>query len=248
MSAGLLEPIPWAFTDAPGVLLWSWVTEHFVARISGTEVGAAGDGASAETLPGHAGRRFVRSYSWDVSDRMRTNQGLPRLLVEGVAETFTDAETMVRENVGKLYDPRLGYRRFAGPLAFTFTLSTGERMDVSSYIGTRCAVTVLMPDRSERTVTGDFDVHHFGWRISTPERVLEIVPEHVLRLSNRSEAAERATAITHKDSYSGIGRIYREDPRPGCTGRAGFSVGTVDHAGAPRCPLHEEGLPDHLLR
>ena len=48
-------------------------------------------------------------------------------------------------------------------------------------------------------------------------------------------------------TYSGIGRIYREDPRAGCTGRPGFAAGTVDHAGAPRCPLHEEGLPEHLL-
>ena len=43
-------------------------------------------------------------------------------------------------------------------------------------------------------------------------------------------AAERATEIVRGDLYSGIGRMYREDPRPGCTGRAGFMVGTVDHA------------------
>jgi hypothetical protein len=239
VSARLADPIPWTFTDSPGILLWTWVTEHFAARITGTEVDNEDD---------PEGRRLIRSYSWDVSDLMRTNQGLPRLLVEGTSGTFEDAEASVREHVGKLYDPRLGYRRFAGPLAFTFTLSTGDRVDVSEYVGTRCAVTVLMPDRAERTVSGDLEVTHYKWRRSTPEQVLEIIPEHVVRITNRSEVAERATAIMRNDSYSGIGRIYQEEPRRGCTGRPGYTVGTVDHAGADRCPIHEAGLPDQLLR
>lgn len=239
MTTGLAQPIPWTFTDSPGILLWTWKTDHFVARVTGTEVDNEDD---------PAGRRIIRSYQWDVSDLMRMNQGLPRLLVEGTATSFEDAEAAVREHVGKLYDPRLGYRSYAGPLAFTFTLSTGERVDVSEYLGTSCAVTVLMPDRTERTVTGDLDVSHYKWRLSSPEQVLEIVPEHVVRITNRSEIAERATAITRNDSYSGIGRIYNEEPKRGCTGRPGFTVGTVDHAGAPRCPIHETGLPDQMLR
>lgn len=235
----LAEPIPWTFTDSPGILLWTWLTEHFAARVTGSEVDNEDD---------PDGRRIIRSYHWDVSDLMRTNQGLPRLLVEGTCESFEQAEILVREHVGKLYDPRLGYRRYSGALAFTFALSTGERVDVSEYVGTACSVTVLMPDRSERTVTGDLDVIHYKWRLSTPEQVLEIVPEHVVKITNRSEIAERATAITRMDSYSGIGRIYNEEPRRGCTGRPGFTMGTVDHAGAPRCPIHEVGLPEHMLR
>lgn len=255
MSTDLVEPIPWVFTDSPGVLMWTWLTDHFVVRITGTEV--AGDGAGVEPPPQPhattddrqgADRRVVRSYAWEVSDLIRTHQGLPRLLVEGVADDFADAERLVREHVGKLYDPRLGYRRFSGPLAFTFMLSTGESIDVSAFIGTHCSVTVLMPDRRERTVTGDFDVVNYRWRLSSPHEILDVVPEHVVRISNRSDAAERAAEITRLDSYSGIGRIYREDPRPGCTGRPGFEAGTVDHAGVARCPLHEEGLPQHLLQ
>lgn len=237
MSSGLTEPIPWSFTDEPGILQWTWVTEHFVARISGAEVDDAG-----------TGRRLVRTYNWEICDLIRRHQGVPRLLIDGSSPSFDEAELLVREHVGKLYDSRLGYRRFAGPLAFTFTLSTGERVDVSEYIGTRCSVTVLMSDRSERTVTGDLDVSHYKWRLTSPEQVLEILPDHVLRISNRSGVAERATEITRNATYSGVGRLYQEDPRPGCTGRPGFGAGTVDHAGAPRCPLHEVGLPDHLLR
>lgn len=239
MSGGLAEPVPWTFTDSPGILLWTWITDHFVARITGTEV---------ENEDDPDGRRIIRSYHWDLSDKIRTNQGLPRLLIDGSAPSFEEAESLVREHVGKCYDPRLGYRKFAGPLAFTFALSTGERLDVTQYIGTRCAVTVLMPDATEKTVTGDFDVANYKWRLTSPEHVLEIIPEHVVRITNRSEAAERATAITRNDSYSGIGRIYTEEPKPGCTGVPGFMMGTVDHAGAPRCPIHEVGVPDHLLR
>ena len=247
MSTGLLEPIPWSYTDTPGVLQWTWVTEHFTASITGAEAVDV-DAAFTEGLDEQARRRLVRSFSWDVSDLMRTHQGLPRLLVEGVAGSFDEAESTVREHVGKLYDSRLGYARYSGPLAFTFTLSNGKRVNVSKFMGTRCSVTVLMPDRSEQTVTGDFDVQHYAWRLRTADQMLEIVPEHVLSITNRSEAATRASAITRPDSYSGIGRIYREDPKPGCTGRPGFSMGTVDHAGCPQCPLHEEGLPEYLLK
>lgn len=239
MSTGLAEPVPWTFTDSPGVLLWTWITEHFVARITGTEVDNGDD-------PNE--RRIIRSYAWDLSDKMRTNQGMPRLLIEGNAPSFEEAEALVREHVGKCYDPRLGYRSFAGALTFTFTLSTGERVDVAEYIGTRCSVTVLLPDRTERTVSGTFDVNGYRWRLTSPEEIFEILPEHVVRIANRSEAAERATAITRNDSYSGIGRIYQEEPKAGCTGQPGFMLGTVDHAGAPRCPIHELGVPDHLLR
>ena len=239
MTSGMAEPVPWTFTDAPGVLLWTWRTDHFVCRITGTEV---------ENEDEPDGRRIIRSYSWEVFDLMRTQQGLPRMLVEGSGSSFEEAETRVREHVGKCYDPRLGYRRYAGALAFTFTLSTGESIDVSEYVGTRCAVTVQMPDGSQRTVTGDLVVDHYKWRLSTPQQVMDILPGHVVRITNRSEVAERATAVTRNDSYSGIGRMYKEDPRPGCTGRAGFMMGTVDHAGAPRCPIHETGVPEHLLR
>ncbi len=241
MNVELVEPLPWSFTDSPGVLLWTWLSPHFVARITGVEV-------TDEDVSIDEGRRIVRSYMWDLCDLVRTSGGLPRPLVNGESSDFDTAELQIREHVGKCYDPRLGYRKFSGALAFTFTMSTGVVVDVSEYVGTRCAVTVLMPDHTERTVTGDFEVTHYKWRIAAPDRIMEILPEHVVRITNRSDAAERASQIIRSDLFSGIGRMYSEDPRPGCTGKAGFMVGTVDHAGAHRCPVHEAGLPEHLLR
>ena len=239
MTADSDTPIPWNFTDTPGVLVWMWTTEHFVARVSGVEVPV--DSVELE------GRRFVRSYHWELSDRVRLNQGVPRLLCEGDSSSFEQAETVIREHVGKCYDKSLGYRRFAGALTFTFQISTGEQIDVSSLIGTKCTLTVLMSGGQNQVVVGDLDVSGYRWVVTASEGVYEIVPEHVTKITNRSEIAEQARAATYIDTYSGIGRTYREDPRLGCTGRAGFLPGTVDHAGAGRCPVHEIGIPEHLL-
>ena len=163
MSAGLREPIPWHFTDQPGILMWTWITDHFVARIRGSEIPAQQDA-----------RRHVRSYAWDLSDLMRRHQDLPRLLVEGTAPSFEEAELLLREHVGKCYDRRLGYAGFSRELAFTFTLATGETVDVSPYVGTRCVVTVLNPDRTERSVTGEFSVAGYRWHVITPSHEFEI--------------------------------------------------------------------------
>lgn len=245
-SRGLAENIPWTYTDQPGVLMWTWVTDHFVARIRGAEV--AGPDEAAEALEGAGGRRYIRSYSWDIADRMKTNDGVPRMLIEGGTTGFAEAEQLIREHVGKLYDSRLGYRRFSGNLAYTFEVSTGERVDVSDMVGTTCTVTVLMSDGTRRTAAGKLKVSGYRWELQQGDTVTKILPEHVVSITNRSDVADRARRVARKDVYSGVGRIYSEDPGPGCTGTAGFAPHTVDHAGAPQCPIHEEGLPRHLLR
>lgn len=227
--------IPWQYTDSPGLLQWAWVTDHLAARIV------------AQSASGPDGSRIIRHYQWEVSDRLRLHQGMPRLLIDGNAGSFEEAEAQVREHVAKCYDPRLGYRRYAGSLAFTFELSTGVREDVSAMIGREVMVTVLHPDGSARTLRGDLDVRGYRWLLTTAHESLEVIPEHVVSVTDRSEQARLAANITRPSSYSGIGRIYREEARPGCTGRPGFIAATVDHAGSPRCPLHEVGLPDHLL-
>lgn len=241
MTAEVLEPVPWIYSDAPGILMWTWLTDHFIAKITGAEVHGGDDAESA-------GRRTIRSYSWELADLMRTNQDMPRVLIEGMAASFDDADALIREHVGKCYDVRLGYGRFSGNLARTFTLATGERFDTSSFLGTRCTITVLLPGGGTQQVQGDLSVEHYKWRVRDGEQILEITPEHVTSVVNRSEAASRAAKVVHLDTYSGIARIYRDERKTGCTGTPGFMVGTVDHAGAPRCPVHEVSLPDDLIR
>ena len=168
--------------------------------------------------------------------------------MDGAARTWEEAEEHIREHVGKAYHPRLGYRRFCGSATFTFDLASGERIDVSSYIGSMCHVTVLVPGGGERVISGDFDVRNYRWLLSGRDGSYEVVPEHVLRITNRSETADRAAEIAYSPTYSGLGRIYREEFRPGCTGKPGFEIATVDHAGAAPCPIHERGISDHLLK
>lgn len=237
MNQGSPREIPWIFTDSNDLLMWSWLTPHFAARIQGRE--------NADSR--NPGLRNVVAYHWELLDLMRTHQGVPRQLVEGTIDSFDQAERSVREHVGKCYDTRLGYRVFAGRLAHQFTLATGERVDVTELIGTRCSVTVKLADGSSRTVAGDFTVDHYRWQLDTSDQRLQIVPEHVTRITNRSEIAESASRLVRHDSYSGIGRMYAEEPSPGCSGRPGFTMGTVDHAGPELCPIHESGLRQDAL-
>jgi len=232
------DAIPWQYTDSGGVLQWAWVTEHFIARIVGHE-------ASASDVDG---QRVMRNYRWELSDLIQRNQDLPRLLVEGASRTWEEAEEHVREHVGKAYDPRLGYRRFCGQATFTFDVASGERIDVSSFIGTKCHITVLVPGGGERVISGEFEVRNYRWILGARDGSYEVVPEHVLRITNRSEVADRAAEIAYAPTYMGVGRIYREEFRPGCTGKPGFEIGTVDHAGSARCPIHERGISEHLLK
>lgn len=241
MTAEALEPVPWLYSDAPGILMWTWLTEHFVAKITGAEI------RDAEYLD-TAGQRTIRSYSWELADLMRTHQGMPRVLIEGMAAGFDDADALIREHVGKCYDSRLGYARFSGSLAKTFTLATGEILDTTPLLGTRCTITVLLPGGGSQQVQGDLSLEHYKWRLRDGDQILEITPEHVSSVVNKSEAASRAAKVVHLETYSGIARIYRDERKVGCTGTPGFMVGTVDHAGATRCPVHEASLPDDLVR
>ena len=239
--SAVLPAIPWVYSDSPGVLMWTWVTDHFVATIRGSQ---------AAVDPAHAGGadRVIRSYTWELSDLIRRQQDLPRLLIEGTCGSFDEAEDFVREHVGKAYDPRLGYGPIAGPFATTFTVADGRRIDVGDLIGHRCTVTVLVAGGGQDSVAGDLSVHHYRLRLRDGDSVYEITPEHIVDVRHRSRAADRAAAVTASPTYSGIGRIHKVEWRRGCTGAPGFDPGTVDHAGAPRCPLHEVDIDPDSLR
>lgn len=224
-------PVPWQYTDQASTVQWTWLTEHLVARIW----------ADAIELDGE---RHVRSYAWEVCDRMTVGDGLPRLLVEGQASTFVEAERCVREHVGKAFDPRLGYRDYAGTEATTFTLASGERRDLGPLLGSRCHVTVILEGGERAVVSGDLSVRNYSIVLREGDRTRVLVPEHIASVSHRSAAAERAAGLVVDRRHAGFGRIYRAEWSPGCTGMPGFEVGTVDHGSAGPCPLHErQGLP-----
>jgi hypothetical protein len=227
MSGAILAAIPWFFTEEP-FLQWNWITDQFKATVTGVEGTAA--------LPGEV--RPVRAYSWELFDLIRPDNGMPRFLIEGMSESFGDAENTIREHVGKCYGPR--YLPYTGHFATTFQILTGERLDFSKYVGTEVSLTIRQSDGLEKTLIGILTTHQYKLRLKTEHKTLEILPAHVVRVTNGiGETSTRNRAST----YTGIGRIYASEWSPGCTGFAGYHPGTVDHAGADQCPIHEHDLP-----
>lgn len=229
-----LDAVPWVFTNSSGLATWTWLTEHFVARIVGQMPASVDSDIDESSIVRH-----IRFVDWEVGDLIHRHQDMPRVIVEGRASHFDQAEVLIRENVAKAYEPTLGYRRYAGPLAFTFELASGQKHDVSDLIGRDVQLRVLQAGGSERVVRGEFGVHGYRWRVVTPGGTLEVVPEHVVEITGHGRI--RAS------SNLGIGRIHRDSMRAGCTGAPGFAMGTIDHAGKSQCPIHEDDIAPHLL-
>jgi hypothetical protein len=238
MSNFSLEPIPWIFTDTPTVVIWSWFTPHFLAKITAIEGSSLTP--EKELSGGPTASRYVKSYNWEIGDLIRPNQGLPKVFAEGTTSTFTAAEVGIREHVGKAYAGKYGYMKYVGALANTFETTDGQIIDFTRFIGTECTLTILQPNGSGRKVNGVLSVNHYKIRLKSDRSVLEIRPEHILTAVNASDIASRTIDLRNKNtSYSGIGRIHNTDKMRGCTGTPGFLPNTVDHAGCEECPIHE---------
>lgn len=207
-----LPVIPWRYEDLHLLRRWLWETPHFVATI--TNEGP--------------------TFAWDIGDLIVPWQGEPRILAEGYAGDFTTAEREVRETVGKSYPPALGYRRYAGSLATTFTIATGERVDLGEFNGTVAVVTVRDRTGHDHTLVGHVRVVHYELLMETTDgRHLRILPAHIIRITSETGGGP-SSSTTH----TGVGRLYHGHITPGCTGHPGYLPGTVDHSGET-CPVHE---------
>lgn len=217
MPVARLLSIPWSFVDDERVQLWTWRTPHFEARIA------------AESA----------RFSWHVRDLVSVVDDLGRLLMEGRTDDFAEAERGLREVIGKSYPYRYGYAGYAGSLATTFRIGSGQRIDFSQFGAATMIVTLRMPDGREQSYTGTLDtLHHEVTLTPRSGRVLRIKPSCILRIAG--ENGRRAADVTQADpTYTGIGRIYRGSVEVGCTGRSGYLQHTIDHVADP-CPVHEE--------
>lgn len=203
--------IPWRFTNHELVQMWQWFTEHFEARIS---------------VEGN-------SFAWDIHDLV-AEPGERRFLTEGRTALFAGAEAEVRETIGKSYPAHLGYRKYAGTLATTFSIATGERIDFGLYDGMRVVVTVRLPNGHTQSYIGSATVIHYELHL-TPDAggPVKIQPSHIVKI-----VGEGGNVASNHD-YTGVGRTFRGEAVRGCTGAPGYMLGTVDHDGDP-CPVHEE--------
>lgn len=211
-----LAPIPWRFVDTDLMKMWLWETEHFEAKV-----------AAEGTL-----------FVWEVGDLIVSNQGLPRFLAEGRTGDFASAERECRELIGKSYSPRLGYARYAGHLATTFTLASGERRDLAPFHGQRAVVTVQLPTGDTQGFVGQVQISHYEL-ILTPDAgtTVRIQPPHIVQIVGETGGTGRSAG---QSAYTGSGRIYRGQVTRGCTGNPGFMANTIDHTGPAACPVHED--------
>lgn len=208
-------PIPWNLQSSDMGSLWTWDTALFQVTITGDN----------------------RSFYWNMTDVASR-----RVFADGQARRFGEAEDMVRETIGKAYPVDAGYASYAGDLATTFTLATGHRVDLAAYIGRPVTVTVIQ--RDERTVeySGVAAVDHYDLVLTQGTAAVRITPTFIQAITLVEEPVATTTTRTSTRYASppsrgtlrtGKGKITR-----GCTGKAGFLPGTVDHAG-PACPVHE---------
>jgi hypothetical protein len=208
-----LTPIPWRFQDSALAQMWQWTTPHFQVTVTAEQ------------------QRFY----WELGDLIMPNQGLPRFLAEGWTNGFDAAEREVREAVGKSYPPLLGYGAYAGALATTFTIATGERINLGEFNGQQVLVTVRLANGLDQTIVGYASVVHYELHIDPPTGgAMKIQPSHIVREGGGSGAKSN-------NSYLGIGRMYRGTVTRSCTGKPGYMPNTIDHTGSP-CPAHEETL------
>lgn len=210
-----LRAIPWAYLDHDLMKMWVWRTEHFEVRITAN----------------------INSYSWQIIDLITSPDGL--FLTEGVSKDFADAENEVRETIGKSYPIKYGYAPYAGSLATTFTIATGERIDFGLFSGKRAVVTVRLSTGAEQSFIGSIRVVHYEIHL-TPDTgsAVRIQPAHIAKVTGEGGGVLGQA----RSSYTGMGRIYRGSIPRGCNGKPGFLPDTIDHTG-DACAIHEDSGP-----
>lgn len=202
------KEIPWEYTQNPTLRVWRWLTPHFDAIVRSD------------------GNRFVYS----VTDRTR---GMRLPLVNDYATSFKDAEESVLEVVGKAYPPGAGYRDYAGELATTFAIATGERIDFGPLEGTRVTLVVNMDNGEQKSITGPLNVSHYKILIRDEAGDRYTIPSQRIA-SVQSDEKRRPDRVPHGQSRTVPGSV-----KEGCTGQPSFSAGKVDHpASVPWCPVH----------
>lgn len=213
MSVSQVKTIPWNYQESPFAKSWTWVTDHFEAKVRSD------------------GSRYV----WTVNDKSKGRQ-IP--LGSGPETSFTAAEGEVRELVGKSYPTRLGYRAFAGALATTFRIYTGETIDFGPLESAKVIMTVRTNEGSERILTGALRVVHHELHVVADSGTYRVSPSFIVKV--KKEFGGYGGSPSKAKQIGKAGRLYEGEVAPGCTGIMGYNPGTVDHPPrSKQCPIHE---------
>lgn len=212
----VLTPIPWTHDASEFGSLWRWENHAFLVTVNGD----------------------MRSYYWTLADKSAHPGEAPRPLADGNAATFEQAERSIRETIGKAYPPAMGFRHYAGALATTFVIGTGQSVDLGVFEGRKVQVTVAAQEGPDETYQGTAKIQHYELILVIGEEALRISPSYIMdiRPLGYSGPPMRSAAPTATTNRL---RTVQGRVEPGCTGTPGFLAGTVEHRGA-ECPIHEE--------
>lgn len=215
MTPSGLRPIPWEILTGDTDTVWTWDTPSFLVTITGNR----------------------RSFYWTIGDKTSNPGAAPRPFADSFASSFDEAEAGIRETIGKAYDPALGYLGYSGPLATTFTIASGEKVDLGQYVGAVVTVTVADGNGGSAEYRGTASVQHYDFVITEDDgTTLHITPSYILQVTQKAVGGVLGPA-----RYLGIpqgNRTMEGTVTLGCTGMPGFIAGTIDHSGPP-CPIHE---------
>lgn len=213
----VLAPIPWTHETSEFGSVWQWENPTFVVTVNGD----------------------MRSFYWTIADKSANPQGAPRPFADGTAASFEQAERSIRETIGKAYPPALGFRQYAGSLATTFVIGTGETIDLGTFEGRKVKVSVASREGEDEVYRGTAKVEHYELVLISGDEALRISPTYIMEIEPEGFGGPsmRPTTVSGTGNRTIQGRI-----EPGCNGTPGFMAGTVEHRG-PICPIHEESNP-----
>jgi hypothetical protein len=209
-------PAPWVYVDAGLLKSWTWKTPHFEGKVL---TSGQGDG-----------------YTWSLKDI--TGQQA-KTLAGGEEQTFTEAEELVLETVGKSYPQQLGYHKYAGELATTFSTGFGKKINFAPYSGSTVTVKVFNKTNPAQPhiITGILGVKNYKILLKTAQTNVSIIPEQILEIIQ--EKTSDTSMITQKTDMTAFRQILKEEWQPGCTGQPGFRAGTTLHKSTDKpCPFH----------
>lgn len=215
------KDVPWEYRENDLFRTWEWNTKHFKATI-------ISEGHTSVIL------------NWKVEDFTSSRSG--RELASGQSLTYSDATDSVLEVIGKSYPPKLQYREYAGTLATTYTIATGDIIDFGKMESKR--VTLLV-DENGTTVpfSGSLSCVHYNIHITTKSGQIVKIPPQLIQEVREEFSSTPIRGKDPKQKRDERARIYPGNWTQGCTGHNGFEENTVEHDPKDAwCPIHENSI------
>ena len=208
MDKSLLPAIPWAHSSSDFGSVWVWETKNFIVTVNG-------GGQSC--------------YYVITNKSQKENEIRP--FADGRAATFREAEELIRETIGKAYNPSLGYQEYAGYFATTFRISNGERLDLGEYLNKEVEVQVINSVGKTDSYFGVVSVKNYELWLTKDNQVVKIPPAYIQKVMIPERIASKTLPSMPYRSFTGT--ITKE-----CNGIMGKLEGTIEHYEG-KCLVHE---------